>query len=102
MIGECRQPDFASAGGHLNPLAKHHGTQASDGSHFGDLPNIVIASTRTGTMTADLRATREQARQWIFDSDRSAIVVHADADDYRTDPSGNSGARIACGVIRPA
>jgi Cu-Zn family superoxide dismutase len=102
MVGECRQPDFASAGGHLNPLAKHHGSMAEGGSHFGDLPNITISASGTGTMSADLNATRAQAQEWIFDADGTAVVVHAAADDYKTDPSGNSGARIACGVIKPA
>lgn len=102
MVGECRQPGFTSAGGHLNPLAKHHGAMADGGSHFGDLPNITIGTNGTGTVTADLNATRAQAMQWIFDADGTAVVVHAAADDYKTDPSGNSGARIACGVIKPA
>ncbi|MGN6497848.1 MAG: superoxide dismutase family protein [Tsuneonella sp.] len=102
MVGECRQPDFSSAGGHLNPLARHHGTMAAGGSHFGDLPNIAIGASGTGSMTADLPATRAQVLQWIFDADGTAVVVHAAADDYQTDPSGNSGARVACGVIKPA
>jgi Cu-Zn family superoxide dismutase len=102
MVGSCQGPDFASAGGHLNPQARHHGTMAPGGSHFGDLPNIAVGATGTATMTADMRSTRAQALEWIFDGDGTAVVIHADPDDYRTDPSGNSGTRIACGVIKPA
>lgn len=99
--GQCRAPDFASAGGHLNPLGKHHGSLAADGRHVGDLPNVVIQAGGSGALTAELQGTAEEIRAWLFDADGTAIVVHADPDDYRTDPSGNSGARVACGVIRP-
>lgn len=99
--GQCTGPDFASAGGHLNPLGKRHGSLAADGKHEGDLPNITIQPGGSGALTADLQGTPDQVRAWLFDGDGTAIVVHADPDDYRTDPSGNSGARIACGVLRP-
>ena len=101
-VGACNGPDFASAGGHLNPLGRHHGSLAADGKHEGDLPNVVIQSGGSGALTADLSGTPEEVRAWLFDTDGAAIVVHADPDDYKTDPSGNSGARIACGVIKPA
>ena len=100
--GQCSGPDFTSAGGHLNPLGKHHGSLAEGGKHEGDLPNVTIQPGGSGALTAVLSGTPDQVRAWLFDSDGTAIVVHADPDDYRTDPSGNSGARIACGVIRPA
>jgi Cu-Zn family superoxide dismutase len=100
--GQCNGPDFASAGGHLNPLGKHHGSLAEGGKHEGDLPNVTIQPGGSGALTAELSGTPEQVRGWLFDADGSAIVVHADPDDYKTDPSGNSGARIACGVIKPA
>jgi Cu-Zn family superoxide dismutase len=100
-IGACKGPDFASAGGHLNPLAHHHGSLAPDGKHAGDLPNITIQPSGAGALRADLIGTPDGVRAWLFDADGAAVVVHADPDDYRTDPSGNSGARIACGVIRP-
>ncbi len=100
-VGACARPDFASAGGHLNPLGRQHGSANPAGSHAGDLPNLTIQPGGTGSLTADLMGTREQVRGWLFDADGTAIVVHADPDDYRTDPTGNSGARIACGVIRP-
>lgn len=99
--GKCEAPDFASAGGHLNPLGKDHGTLDPDGSHLGDLPNIAIGANRSGTLSADLAGSRARVLDWLFDADGTAVVLHADADDYRTDPSGNAGARIACGVLRP-
>jgi Cu-Zn family superoxide dismutase len=101
-VGQCNGPDFASAGGHLNPLGKHHGSLAAGGKHEGDLPNVTIQRGGSGALTAELSGTPDQVRAWLFDADGTAIVVHADPDDYRTDPSGNSGARIACGVFRPA
>lgn len=99
--GACRAPDFASAGGHLNPLARHHGSLAPDGAHAGDLPNLSVRAGGNGALTADLAGTPDQVRSWLFDADGAAIVVHADPDDYKSDPSGNSGARIACGVFKP-
>lgn len=100
MIGRCDTPDFSSAGGHLNPGARQHGSQNPTGSHLGDLPNITIDSQGKGALTIELGATREAALSALFDSDGSAIVIHAAADDYKTDPTGNSGARIACGVLQ--
>ncbi len=99
QTGECKRPDFASAGGHLNPEGKSHGTMSAGGSHLGDLPNLVIGESGTGSVTADISAPAEQALEWIFDSDGTAVVIHAGPDDYRTDPAGNAGSRIACGVL---
>lgn len=100
-VGSCARPDFASAGGHLNPLARAHGAANPAGRHAGDLPNIIVQSGGSGSLTADLQGSPAQVRDWLFDGDGTAVVVHADADDYRTDPSGNSGSRIACGVLKP-
>lgn len=100
--GACNGPDFANAGGHLNPLGRHHGSLSPDGMHAGDLPNVTIQPGGSGALTADLKGTPDEVRAWLFDGDGAAIVLHAGPDDYRTDPSGNSGARIACGVIKPA
>ncbi|HET6228692.1 MAG TPA: superoxide dismutase family protein [Longimicrobiaceae bacterium] len=93
--GRCDAPAFTSAGPHLNTTNRMHGTQNPQGPHRGDMPNLVVAADGTGTLNLDL------ATPWgdIFDGDGSAIVVHANADDYMTDPSGNSGARVACGTI---
>lgn len=98
--GSCRVSDFASAGGHLNPTNRKHGSMDPDGKHFGDLPNIVIGASGTGSLTAELAGTRTQALEWIFDGDGTAVVVHAGPDDYRTDPAGDAGARVACGVLK--
>ena len=97
--GKCDAPGFTSAGGHLNPQGHQHGTENPQGAHLGDLPNVTIGSSGGGTVSATLRSSRADALAALFDSDGTAIVVHAGPDDYRTDPSGNSGDRIACGVF---
>jgi len=104
-VGRCEGPDFASAGPHWNPLGKKHGLNSPNGPHAGDLPNVEVAANGvlTATMTlpgASLFAP-PSAPGALLDSDGAALVIHAQADDYATDPSGNSGARIACAVIRP-
>ncbi|MFM5906390.1 MAG: superoxide dismutase family protein [Novosphingobium sp.] len=98
--GSCKGPKFSGAGGHLNPANAQHGTKNPDGSHLGDLPNVTADAS--GFVFADLPVTgsaKALAAQ-MFDKDGTAIVLHAAADDYMTDPSGNSGDRIACGVFR--
>lgn len=100
--GSCTGPDFASAGSHLNPLGKRHGALAAGGKHAGDLPNVTVQPGGSGALTADLNGTPAEVSAWLFDADGTAIVVHAAPDDYMTDPTGNAGARIACGVIRPS
>lgn len=99
MTGSCESPDFVSAGAHLNPTGHQHGTSNPAGPHLGDLPNVTVGSAGTGTVSATLPGTREEVLAQLFDGDGTAVVVHANADDYRTDPSGNSGGRIACGVL---
>lgn len=101
-IGRCDAPDFASAGGHLNPHAKMHGAQNPKGSHLGDLPNLTVASDGKGSLAAAVPGTPADVEANVFDADGTAVVVHAGPDDYKTDPSGNSGGRIACGIlVRP-
>lgn len=100
--GSCERPDFKSAGGHLNPEGKDHGSLDPDGAHLGDLPNLVVSASGTGTIDAMISAERENALRAIFDGDGTAVVLHAGADDYKSDPSGDAGARIACGVLSPA
>ena len=99
MTGSCEAPDFTSAGGHLNPDSRQHGHENPAGAHLGDLPNVTTGGAGAGTVSATLRGSREEVLSRLFDADGTAVVVHAGADDYRTDPSGNSGARIACGVL---
>ena len=100
--GACDAPSFTSAGGHLNPTGKQHGSENPAGSHLGDLPNVTIGAQGGGTLSAVLSGPRDEVLADIFDSDGTAIVVHAGPDDYMTDPSGNSGSRVACGVVTPA
>jgi Cu-Zn family superoxide dismutase len=97
--GACDAPEFTSAGPHLNPTNRQHGHENPAGAHLGDLPNATIGANGSGTLNATLQGTRDQVIAQLFDADGTAIVVHATADDYRTDPSGNSGGRIACGVL---
>jgi Cu-Zn family superoxide dismutase len=99
MVGRCDAPEFATAGGHLNPGMKQHGTENPAGAHLGDLPNLIAGGAGAATVTAVLRGTRAEVLAQVFDADGTAVVVHAGPDDYRTDPSGNSGSRIACGVL---
>lgn len=95
-VGRCDAPDFQTAGAHWNPAAKAHGTDNPQGSHAGDMPNITIGADGRGTLDFALSGATMDS---LLDADGAAVVVHAAADDYRTDPSGNSGARIACGVL---
>jgi Cu-Zn family superoxide dismutase len=99
-VGKCDGPDFASAGGHFNPQSRQHGALNPQGPHAGDLPNITIGTDGKGRLesTTELISLLGGASV-VFDADGSAIVIHAAPDDFRTDPTGNSGARIACGVI---
>ena len=97
--GDCSANDFTSAGGHLNPRGNEHGTQNPRGAHLGDLPNITIAADGSGTMSHLLTGTRSFVESSMFDADGTAVVVHAGADDYRTDPAGDAGSRIACGIV---
>ncbi|WP_375291644.1 superoxide dismutase family protein [Qipengyuania sp.] len=100
--GKCEGPDFTSAGGHLNPYDKKHGTLDPMGPHLGDMQNLEVNSSGAATATVDIPGERAGALQEIFDADGTAVVIHAGADDYRTDPSGAAGSRIACGIMRPA
>jgi superoxide dismutase, Cu-Zn family len=97
-VGRCDGPDFQSAGPHWNPAMKQHGRDNPQGAHSGDLPNITIGADGRGTLETTLS---DAALAGLLDADGAALLIHASADDYRTDPSGNSGARIACGVIQP-
>ena len=99
-VGRCDGPAFTTAGGHLNPGQHQHGTDNPAGSHLGDMPNLTVAPD--GTVSADLAiaANRQALEASLFDADGTAVVIHASSDDYKTDPSGNSGARIACGVFQ--
>ncbi len=98
-IGKCDAPGFTTAGPHLNPAGKMHGMMNPQGSHLGDLPNLSVAADGTGSLAFRIDGSAAALSHDLFDADGSAIVIHAAADDYKTDPSGNSGPRIACGVF---
>jgi Cu-Zn family superoxide dismutase len=100
--GKCDAPGFTSAGGHLNPTSHQHGSMNPAGPHLGDLPNIVVASDGTGSLRNPIAGPTQEILASLFDADGTALVVHAGPDDYVTDPSGNSGGRIACGVLTRA
>ncbi|MEA3032892.1 MAG: superoxide dismutase, Cu-Zn family, partial [Sphingomonadales bacterium] len=102
-IGRCDGPGFASAGPHWNPTARQHGKENPMGKHMGDLPNLVVGGDGRGSYEYAIDDARfvGPGGDALLDADGAAVVIHAQADDYRTDPSGNSGARIACGVLVP-
>lgn len=98
--GKCDAPDFATAGPHWNPTGKTHGRDAPGGMHMGDLPNLIVGTDGSGRLEATIPgAAISGGATPLLDADGAAIVIHAGADDYKTDPSGNSGARVACGVF---
>jgi len=99
-VGKCDPPDFNSAGSHFNPLSKQHGALNPQGSHAGDLPNLTVAPDGNGRMeTTTEQLSLGSGPTSVWDADGSALVIHANADDFKTDPTGNSGARVACGVL---
>ncbi|MEA3035375.1 MAG: superoxide dismutase, Cu-Zn family [Sphingomonadales bacterium] len=102
-VGRCDPPAFASAGPHWNPTARQHGKDNPKGMHMGDLPNLVVGADGRGRYEYAIAdgTLAGAAADALLDADGAAVVIHAQADDYRTDPSGNSGARIACGILVP-
>jgi Cu-Zn family superoxide dismutase len=99
-VGKC-EPPFTSAGGHFNPGNKKHGMMAADGHHAGDMPNLVVpASGEVKLEVVNTAITLEKGKpNSVLKPDGTAFVVHAVPDDYKTDPTGNAGGRIACGII---
>lgn len=101
--GVCTPPDFSSAGGHLNPAGRKHGLENPEGPHAGDLPNLMVESDGSADTVFALPAgLLALGPGGVLRPEGTAVVIHAGRDDQRTDPSGNSGARLACGVIQPA
>ncbi|MBA4495476.1 superoxide dismutase family protein [Paenactinomyces guangxiensis] len=100
--GNCTAPDFKSAGGHFNPDMKKHGSESSHGPHAGDLPNLEVSKEGKGKAEFIVKNVSLDPGQKnsLRKDGGTALVIHESADDYRTDPSGNSGSRIACGVIK--
>ena len=98
-VGRCDAPDFASAGPHWNPTNREHGTRNPQGSHLGDLPNLMVGTGGEGMLEFTIESASLAGPRGLLDADGAAVVVHAQPDDYVTDPSGNSGTRIACGIL---
>jgi superoxide dismutase, Cu-Zn family len=98
--GKCDPAAFTTAGGHFNPATMKHGLQAQGGPHAGDLPNLTAdANGSAHYLTTTNRVTLGSGATSLFDADGSALVIHAGPDDNVTDPAGNSGPRVLCGVI---
>ena len=98
-VGRCEAPAFATAGGHFNPGGKQHGYRNPDGPHLGDLPNLdtpAAGELRFEFLAPGITLRGDNA---LLDGDGASVVVHSGRDDYMTDPAGDSGSRIACGVI---
>jgi Cu-Zn family superoxide dismutase len=100
-VGKCEAPGFTSAGGHFNPENKKHGMDNPDGAHAGDLPNFTAGADGSAqVMVVASHATLGDGDNSLFHAGGTALVIHQMADDYKTDPAGNAGPRIACGVIQ--
>jgi superoxide dismutase, Cu-Zn family len=101
---KCDPPDFKSAGGHFNPTSRQHGFDNPMGHHAGDMPNFTVKENGTAKATvkdADVVLGNGSEANSLFANGGTSIMIHAKADDMKTDPSGNSGDRIACGPITP-
>ncbi|MGB7292605.1 MAG: superoxide dismutase family protein [Thermodesulfobacteriota bacterium] len=100
-VGKCETPDFKSAGGHFDPHEKKHGLKNPEGPHVGDMPNLLVGPDGTASAVglAPL-ATLGNGKNSLFHEGGTALVMHAGRDDQITDPAGDAGARIACGVIK--
>ena len=101
-VGKCEGPGFTSAGGHFNPTSAHHGIHNTQDPHphVGDLPNLTVDQSGKGKATFTVEgATLGDGADSLFHDGGTALVIHAKPDDLMSDPSGNSGDRVACGVI---
>lgn len=100
MTGTCTTPDFASAGGHWNPTGRKHGMNNPAGMHMGDMPNMTVGPDGSGAIEYVIAGgTISGGATPLLDADGAAVVIHAQADDNMSDPAGNAGGRIACGVL---
>jgi Cu-Zn family superoxide dismutase len=100
QVAKCEGPEFKSAGGHFNPDAKHHGLQNPEGPHAGDIPNFTVdAKGKSKAAIVAANVTLADGPHSVFTGGGTALVIHAKGDDGKTDPAGNAGDRIACGLI---
>ena len=100
-VGKCEPPDFKSAGPHFNPADAKHGLENAEGPHAGDMPNLHVPGDGKLSIEVLNPAVSLSGKSALLDEDGTALVIHEAADDYRTDPAGNAGDRIACGIIAP-
>lgn len=101
QTAKCEGPDFTTAGSHFNPTSKRHGLQNPEGPHAGDMPNFIVASDGTAnTRISNPNVSLSDGENSLYARGETALVIHAAADDMRTEPAGNAGARIVCGVVR--
>ena len=100
-VGKCEPPDFVSAGAHFNPAGKKHGRLSPEGAHGGDLPNLTVTPVGAAGLDVSTKAAtlKEGVPASLFGAGGTSLVIHALPDDEKTDPTGNSGGRIACGVV---
>ena len=99
-VGRCEAPGFTTAGPHWNPTRRQHGKDNPQGMHMGDLPNLVVGADGKGDVDYTVAgATLRDGDQALLAANGASVIIHAGPDDYKTDPSGNSGARMACGVL---
>lgn len=96
-VGRCDGPTFETAGPHWNPAMKQHGRDNPMGSHAGDMPNVT--ANADGKLAIETKLLGAMVSE-VLDGDGASVVIHAKADDYKTDPSGNSGTRVICGVFK--
>lgn len=100
-VGKCEVPDFKSAGGHFNPAGKQHGKDNPNGGHAGDMLNFEVAADGTAKFaTVNTGVILGDGSSSLFHEGGTALLIHEKADDYKTDPAGNAGNRIACGVVQ--
>ena len=100
QTAKCEGPKFTTAGGHFNPDMKHHGLQNPEGPHAGDMENFTVKPDGTAKVTVDdPRVKLGEGDHSLFAGGGTALVIHAKADDLKSDPAGNAGDRIACGLV---
>jgi superoxide dismutase, Cu-Zn family len=100
QTAKCEGPDFTSAGGHFNPTGKKHGMQNPEGPHAGDMNNFTVSKDGTAkTTVSNANVSLGTDANSLYSNGGTALMIHAAADDMKTDPDGNAGARIACGVV---
>lgn len=99
-LGACSPQDFSGAGPHWNPQNTQHGRENPMGAHRGDLPNLVVETDQIGRATVMIEGAALKGEGALLDADGASFIIHAGPDDMKSDPSGNSGARIACGIVQ--